>query len=395
MTDEIVILPGVRTAFGEFGGSLRDFSATDLGVFAAKGAMEKAGVDPAEIDHVVFGNALQTSGDAIYLSRHIGLRAEIPKEVPALTVNRLCGSGFESIIQAVRLINNQEARFVLAGGTESMSQAPHCIWGARWGFRLGDQKLHDLLWTALTDSYSGFSMAQTAENLAERYGITRREVDEYAYMSQMRTRDAINSGKFDEEIVPVKIKTSKGILEFKQDEHPRPDTTVEGLSKLRPYFKEDGTITAGNASGICDGAASVVITTGRIAEDNKLKPLGKIISWGLSGCDPDIMGIGPAPASKIALNKAGITLSNIDLVEINEAFSPQYLAVEREMKLNREKTNVNGGAIALGHPLAASGTRLTLTLLYELRRRGKRYGLASACIGGGQGAAIVVEAFVD
>jgi acetyl-CoA acyltransferase 2 len=391
--ENIVFLSGVRTAFGDFGGSLREISATDLGVHAAKAAIAKAAIKPEEVNHVLFGNVLQTSTDAVYLARHVGLKAGVPIPVPAVTVNRLCGSGFEAIVQGARLLLMNEADFVLVGGSENMSQAPHIIRGARWGLRLNTGKLEDYLWEALLDSNCGFTMAQTAEKLAEKYGITRAATDEYAYMSQMRTRAAWESGKFAEEIVPIDLPGKKGEpKKFDRDEHPRPDTTLEGLAKLPPYFKQDGTITAGNASGIVDGAAAMVITRADIAEKRGLKPIGRLINWGFAGVEPSLMGIGPAPASRNALQRAGMRLEQMDLVEVNEAFAPQYLAVEKELGLDRNRTNVNGGAIAIGHPLAASGTRLTLTILHELRRRKAKYGLATACIGGGQGAAVIVEA---
>ncbi len=390
---DIVFVSGVRTAFGSFGGTLKDFTATDLGVIAAKGAIERAGLEPGQIDHVIFGNVMQTSRDAIYLARHIALRAGCPVETPAVTVNRLCGSGFESIVQGARMLLLGEADVVLVGGTESMSQAPHIIRGARWGLRLNEGKLEDYLWESLTDSQCGLSMAETAEKLAEIHNITRNEVDEYAYLSQMRAKAAYEAGKIQEELVPVEIKSRKGdVKEFMHDEHMRPETTLEGLAALRPYFKKDGTITAGNASGIVDGAAAMIMATEKAAEKLNLKPMGRLVNWGFAGVDPSIMGIGPVPASRNALKRADMTLDDIALVEINEAFAPQYLAVEKELGLNRDITNVNGGAIAIGHPLAATGTRLTLTLLYELARRKERYGLASACIGGGQGGAVIVEA---
>lgn len=390
---ELVIVNGARTAFGKFGGTLKDFSATDLGVIAAKGAMERSGVKVEEIDHVVFGNASQTSADAIYLARHVALKSGVPITVPALTLNRLCGSGFEAIIEASRQILIGESEVVLAGGAESMSQAPFVVRGTRFGVNLGQpMKFEDHLWEALTDPFCGFSMAQTAENLADKLKISRTECDLYAYLSQMRAKDAILSGRLKEEITPVEIKTRKGVKVFDTDEHPRPETTVEALSTLAPYFKKDGTISAGNASGICDGAAAVIVTTMETAKAKGWKPIGRILTWGIAGVDPSIMGIGPVPASQKALKNIDMKVDQMDIVEINEAFAPQYLAVEKELGLNREITNVNGGAIALGHPLAASGARLTLTALYELRRRKKKYGLASACIGGGQGAAIIVEA---
>lgn len=393
MQREVVFLSGARTAFGSFCGTLREQTATDLGVAAARGALERSGVKPEDIDHVIFGNVIQSCSDAAYLARHIGLRAGLPIDVPAVTVNRLCASGFQSIVDGAMQILLGESDFVLAGGTENMSQAPHVIRGARWGIPLGQGSLEDSLWQGLTDSYPGMPMAITAENLAEKYGITRQEADEYAYRSQMATKAAREAGKFKEEIVPLEVRgPKKTVIHFEVDEHPRPDTTLEKLAKLPPYFKEDGVVTAGNASGISDGAAAVVIAAREKAEGRGLKPLGRLISWGVTGCDPSIMGIGPVGATKMALQKAGMTLEQIDLIEVNEAFAAQYLAVEKELGLNRDRVNVNGGAIAIGHPVGTSGTRLTITLLYELRRQKKQYGLATACIGGGQGLALIIEA---
>lgn len=395
MTTDIVLLEGVRTGFGAFGGSLKDLSATDLGVVAAKCALERAKVDPAWIDHTVFGNVVQTSADAIYLARHIGLKAGVPKERPALALNRLCGSGQEAIVAGARMILTGEADFVLAGGTESMSQAPHVVRGARWGIGFGaTTQFEDMLWAALIDSYNGLPMAITAENLAEQYHITREEQDRFALLGQQRAKDAWDKGRMQEEVVPVPLKDRKGnVTNFAKDEIIRPDATLEGLAKLPARFKkEGGTVTAGNASGIVDGAAAVVVTTMAKAKARGLKPLGHLVSWGTAGVDPNIMGIGPAPAIRIALKKAGLTLADMDLVEVNEAFAAQVLAVVKELGIDMERFNVNGGAIAIGHPLGATGARLTLTILYELRRRGKRYGVASMCIGGGQGIAAVVEA---
>lgn len=393
---QVVFLAGVRTGIGAFGGTLKDLSAIDLGVIAAKGAVARAGLPVDAYDHAVFGNALQTSKDAIYLARHIALRAGLPIPVPALTVNRLCGSGFESIIEGARQILLGESRVVLAGGTESMSQAPHVLRGARWGYRLGPTPpLEDSLWEALRDTECDRSMAETAEALADKYGITRADVDAYAYRSQQAAEAAWRAGAFADEVIPVEIKDrkTKAMLAWAQDEHRRPDTTVEGLARLPPYFRKDGVVTAGNASGIVDGAAAVVVAHEEVATKHKLKPLGRLISWGIAGVDPGIMGIGPAPASRKALERAGMKLDQMDLVEVNEAFAAQYLAVEKELGLDRARTNVEGGAVALGHPLGATGTRITLHLLHALRRTGKRFGLGSACIGGGQGAAVVVEAF--
>ncbi|MEO8294254.1 MAG: acetyl-CoA C-acetyltransferase [Gemmatimonadota bacterium] len=391
----VVFLSGARTGFGTFGGALKDFTATDLGVIAAKAALERSGA--TTIDHAVFGNALQTSADAIYLARHVALRAGLPIETPAVTVNRLCGSGFESIIQGAQQILLGESNVVLAGGAESMSQAPHVLRGARWGLRLGPAApLEDLLWESLKDPLCGFSMAETAENLAEKYSIPREEVDAYALSSQMRAKAAWASGVFKDEVTPVPIlnRKTKQTDPWAADEHMRPETSAQGLAKLPPYFKKDGVVTAGNASGICDGAAAVVIA-GEDAIPDGIKPLGRLVSWAVAGVEPKYMGIGPAPAARKALAKAGMTIDQMDLVEVNEAFSAQYIAVEKELGLDRERTNVDGGAIAIGHPLAASGTRITLHLLLALRRRGKRFGLGSACIGGGQGAAVILEAFPE
>ncbi len=390
---DVVFLSGVRTGFGAFGGSLKDLSAIDLGAIAARHAIERSGVPPADIGHTVFGNALQTSVDAIYMARHVALKAGLPVETPAVTVNRLCGSGFEAITQGAQLIMLGEAEAVLAGGGESMSQAPHVVRGARWGLRLGPAPLEDLLWEALKDPQCGLSMAETAENLADKYKLNRREVDEVAVSSQQRAKQAWDDCVFTDEVIPVPIKKKGQTIEFRADEHMRPDTTVEGLAALKPYFKQDGVVTAGNASGIADGAAATVIASEAYAKAHGLRPLGRLVAWGVVGVEPKYMGIGPAPAARKALEKAGMTLAQMDLVEVNEAFAPQYLAVERELGLDRAKTNVHGGAIAIGHPLAASGTRITLHLLHALRRAGKRYGLGSACIGGGQGLAVIVESF--
>ena len=390
----VVFLSGVRTGFGAFGGALRDLSATDLGAIAARAALDRSGLEPGAIDHAVFGNVLQTSADAPYLARHVGLRAGLPVETPAVTVNRLCGSGFEAVIQGAQQILLGESRAVLAGGTESMSQAPHVVRGARWGLRLGPAApLEDTLWEALRDPGCGLSMAETAEKLAEQYGIGREAVDCYAARSQACAKAAWDAGVLAEEMTPVMIRDRKTREEvaWAADEHMRPGTTVEALAKLPPYFRKDGVVTAGNASGICDGAAALVVAGEAFARERGLRPIGRLVAWGVAGVDPAIMGIGPVPASRRALAAAGLSLDDMDLVEINEAFAAQYLAVEQELGLDRERTNADGGAVALGHPLGASGARLTLHLLHALRRRGGRYGLGAACIGGGQGAAVVVE----
>ncbi len=393
---DVVFLSGVRTGYGDFGGTLKNFSATQLGTIASTHAVERSGVEAGDIDHVVFGNAQQTSADAIYLARHVGLQAGLPIETPAVTVNRLCGSGFESIIQGAQQILLGESNVVLAGGAESMSQAPHVVRGARWGLRLGPvSQFEDSLWEALTDPQCGFSMAETAENLADKYALSRSDVDEVAARSQQRAAKAWADCVFENEVIPVPIKNrkTKSTDDWRADEHMRPDTNLEILGKLPSYFKKDGVVTAGNASGICDGAAATVIASEEFAAERGLEPIGRLVAWAVAGVEPKYMGIGPVPASRKVLEKAGMSLDDVDLVEVNEAFAAQYLAVERELGLDPEKTNVHGGAIAIGHPLASTGTRITLHLLHSLRLTGQKYGLGTACIGGGQGAAVLVEAF--
>jgi acetyl-CoA acyltransferase 2 len=389
---QVVFLAAVRTPFGTFGGSLKDHSATELGILAGRASVERAGVDPSEYGQVFFGNVIQTSADAVYLARHVGLNAGLPIEVPAMTLNRLCGSGFQAVIDGAEDILYGGSRVCLTGGTESMSQAPHVVRGARWGLRLGPSvPFEDSLWEALTDTYCGFSMAQTAENLADEYDISREEVDAYAVRSQTRAGAAWEEGRFDEEVVAVTLLKRGKETVFSRDEHMRPDTTAEALGALRPYFKKDGLVTAGNASGIGDGAAALVISDSEFAAAHGIKPMGSLVSWAVAGVPPRIMGIGPAPAARKALEKAGLVLEDIDLIEVNEAFAPQYVAVERELGLDRDRVNVNGGAIALTHPLGATGARITTHLLHELNRRGGGLGLGSACIGGGQGIAVIVK----
>ena len=388
---DVVILAGVRTAMARYTGAFKDTSAIDLGAAAAREAVRRSGADAAEFDHIVFGNVMQTSADAIYGARHVGLKAGLKTETPAVTVNRLCGSGIEAIAQAAQRILLGEATLVLAGGMENMSQAPHVVRGARTGFKLGEGKLEDSLMTGLLDSYCGCYMSDTAENVAVEYGITRRASDEYALRSQQAAEAASKACWMKEEIVPVEVKEGRKTRLVTEDDHRRPETTLETLEKLPPAFRKDGIVTAGNASGIVDGAASVVVTNAKTAKARGLKPLGRIVSWAAVGVEPKIMGIGPVPATQKALAVANLKLEQMDRIEVNEAFAPQYLAVERALGLDRDKTNVNGGAIALGHPLGATGTRLVLTLLHELRRRNLRYGLATACIGGGQGIAMIVE----
>jgi acetyl-CoA acetyltransferase family protein len=388
---DVVIVAGARTPMSRYTGAFKDVSAIELGAAAAREAVKRSGVNPVEFDHVVFGNVMQTSRDALYGARHVGLKSGLKTETPAVTVNRLCGSGIEAITQAAHRLLLGETSLVLAGGMENMTQSPHVVRGARTGLRLGEGSLEDSLWSGLLDTYCGFSMAETAENLAVEYGITRQACDEYALRSQQAAEAAYKACRMKEEIVPVEVKAGRKTTVVSEDDHRRPDTTMEILAALPPAFKKDGLVTAGNASGIVDGAAAVVVTREKTARERGLKPMGRIISWGVAGVEPRIMGIGPVPSSQKALAAAGLKLEQMDLIEVNEAFAAQYLAVEKVLRLDREKTNVNGGAIALGHPLGASGTRLVLTLLYELRRRGKRYGLATACIGGGQGIAMIVE----
>ena len=391
MAKDVFILGGKRTAMGEYVGALKDVSAIDLGAVAAKGALESTGVAPEDIDHTVMGNALQTSGDAIYGARHVALKAGVPFDRPALTVNRLCGSGIQSIVSGAQMIQLGEAQTALVGGIESMSQAPHVIRGARSGFPLGGGKLEDSLMVALLDTYCNTPMAGTAENLARKFEISREEQDAYALRSQQEAKRAQDAGYFAEEIVPVEVVSRKSTTVFDVDDHLRPETTLEGLAKLRPAFAKDGFVTAGNASGIVDGAAALIICGEEYVKQRSAQSMGRIVSWAYAGVEPEIMGIGPVPATRQALEKAGLKLSDIDVVEVNEAFAAQYLAVEKELGLDRSRTNVNGGAIALGHPLGATGSRLVITVLHQLHRSGGRYGLATACIGGGQGIAMIVE----
>lgn len=397
MSVEFVFVAARRTPFGKFGGSFANLSATDLAVEASKACLEQSGLKGADIGASVFGNVIQSSPDAIYLARHVALKVGAGLETPALTVNRLCGSGFEAIVQGAYLIQNGEAECVLVGGTENMTQVPYVLRGARFGYRMGNSEIEDALHTGLIDSYTGLPMAITAENLAERYNISRAQVDAYALRSQQGAAAALSKGLFRDEIAPVVIKSKKGETRIEADEHLRPETTLEGLEKLKALFKKDGTVTAGTASGIVDGACALVLTSRSFAEKKGLKILGTLRAWGSAGCDPNVMGIGPVPATYKALKHyerlhgKAITVNDFKRVEVNEAFGAQYLAVEKELGLDPAKTNINGGAIAIGHPLAASGARLTTHLLYDLKRLGGGLGLASACIGGGQGMSLVVE----
>nr|4C2K_A Chain A, 3-KETOACYL-COA THIOLASE, MITOCHONDRIAL [Homo sapiens]4C2K_B Chain B, 3-KETOACYL-COA THIOLASE, MITOCHONDRIAL [Homo sapiens]4C2K_C Chain C, 3-KETOACYL-COA THIOLASE, MITOCHONDRIAL [Homo sapiens]4C2K_D Chain D, 3-KETOACYL-COA THIOLASE, MITOCHONDRIAL [Homo sapiens] len=388
----VFVVAAKRTPFGAYGGLLKDFTATDLSEFAAKAALSAGKVSPETVDSVIMGNVLQSSSDAIYLARHVGLRVGIPKETPALTINRLCGSGFQSIVNGCQEICVKEAEVVLCGGTESMSQAPYCVRNVRFGTKLGsDIKLEDSLWVSLTDQHVQLPMAMTAENLAVKHKISREECDKYALQSQQRWKAANDAGYFNDEMAPIEVKTKKGKQTMQVDEHARPQTTLEQLQKLPPVFKKDGTVTAGNASGVADGAGAVIIASEDAVKKHNFTPLARIVGYFVSGCDPSIMGIGPVPAISGALKKAGLSLKDMDLVEVNEAFAPQYLAVERSLDLDISKTNVNGGAIALGHPLGGSGSRITAHLVHELRRRGGKYAVGSACIGGGQGIAVIIQ----
>lgn len=387
---DVVLVEGARTPLAEFCGSFRDVSAIDLGAIASKEVIKKANVNPEEIDQVVFGNVQQSSRDAHYLARHVGLKAGLSIHVPALTVNRLCGSGLESILTAARYILTGEANMVLARGAENMSQVPHVIRGMRWGSPLGSPTMEDWVWDGLYDTYGDCTMAVTAENLAKKYKLSREEIDEYAFLSHQKALAAMEKGYFKEEIIPVTVKDKKGSKIIDTDEHPR-NTSIEQLSKLKARFIEGGVITPGNASGMNDAGAAVVLASEEYAIKKGLKPLARLVSWDVVGVEPELMGIGPAPAIRGALRKASLKLEDLDLIEINEAFSAQYLACQKELGFNPEIGNVNGGAVALGHPLAVSGTRISLSLIYELDRRGKKYGASSVCIGGGQGIAAIWE----
>lgn len=390
---DVVFLSAARTPFGTFGGTLKDMTVTELTTYAAKAAIERASIDASDIDSTIFGSVLYTTPDTVYFSRHVSLRAGCREESSALTVNRLCGSGFQSIVSGAQEILLGDSTVCLVGGADSMSQAPHAA-HVRWGVPFGKTpQLEDTLWAALTDSYAGLAMAETAENLAEKYKLDRGCVDEFALRSQQLARDAWAAGAFKDEIidVPVKNARTKKVEMFSRDEHMRPESTIEGLSKLKPVFRENGVVTAGNASGIGDGAGALIISSAKFAADRGIKPLGRLVSWGIAGVDPKIMGIGPVPASRKALKAAGMTLDQMDLIEVNEAFAAQACAVERELSIPRDKLNRQGGAVALSHPLGASGARITAHLLHTLRAEGKRYGLGSACIGGGQGIAVIVE----
>lgn len=389
---DIYIVDGARTAFTEFGGSFANTDATQLGTATAVEALKRSKVAPEQVNHVIYGNVIHTGKNASYLPRHIGLHCGIPQEVPALSLSRLCGSGMQAVISAAHHILAGDANIVLAGGTENMSQSPFSNFNQRFGgSKMGNLSFEDMLLATLSDQYTGTGMGMTAEKLAEQYEISREEQDWFSIESNKRAAKAVENQFFAEEIVPVEVKTRKGSILVKEDEHIKPNASFESMKKLRPSFKPDGTVTAANASGINDGAASLIVAGQKSVQENNLKPIARIVSWAVAGVDPTIMGIGPVPAIKKALERAKLTLNDINLVEVNEAFAAQYLAVEKALGLDREITNVNGGAIALGHPVGASGARIILSAAYELRRRNSRYAVASLCIGGGQGIAIVIE----
>jgi acetyl-CoA C-acetyltransferase len=390
---EVVIASAARTALGKFGGALKDVKVVELGGIVIKEALKRANVDPAKVDEVVFGNVLQV-GQGQNPARQALIAAGIPEEVPGMTINKVCGSGLRSVSLAAQMIKAGDADIIVAGGMENMSRTPYVMHGARWGERMGDGKIVDEMVNAgLWDSFNDYHMGVTAENIAEQWGITREMQDEFSAASQQKAEEAIKSGKFKDEIVPVVIKNKKGDIVFDTDEFPRFGTTAEGLAKLKPAFKKDGTVTAGNASGINDGAAALVIMSAEKAEELGIKPLAKIVSYGSYGLDPAIMGYGPFYATKVALERAGLTVGDLDLIEANEAFAAQSLAVAKDLGFDMDKVNVNGGAIAIGHPVGASGARILTTLLYEMQRRDAKRGLATLCIGGGMGTALIVEKY--
>ena len=388
---DIYIVSGVRTAIGDFGGSLKGFMPSDLGGKVATEALARAGVEPEAVQHVVIGQVMPTSARDEMLSRAIALKAGVPYAVPALTLNRLCGSGVEAIISAARLMQTGEASITLAGGAESMSNVPYHDHGVRWGKKMGDNTQEDALTVGLQDALGGYHMGITAENCAERHQVTREDQDALALEGHQRACAAIAEGRFKEQILGIEIKTRKGVTVFDTDEHPRADTSAESLAAMRPAFKKDGTVTAANASGINDGAAAVVLATGAEVEKRGLKPLAKIVAWGHAGVEPEYMGEGPIKAVPIALERAGLTLAQMDVIEANEAFAAQALSVAKVLGFDRAKLNPNGSGVALGHPVGATGCILTVKAAYELKRTGGKYGLITMCIGGGQGIALIIE----
>ncbi|KQX25405.1 MULTISPECIES: beta-ketothiolase BktB [unclassified Sphingomonas] len=389
--EDIYIVGAARTAIADFGGALKDKSPADLGVIVAKAALERAGLEAADVQNVVMGQVMPTEPRDAYLARMVGVNAGVPIEAPALTLNRLCGSGVEAIVTGAKAMMLGEADIVLAGGAEVMSRVPHVVKGARWGTKMGNVEMTDGLIEALSDPFDGVHMGITAENVAERYQITREAQDALALQGHQRAARAIAEGRFKAQIVPVEVKTRKGVVAFDTDEHVRADVSAEELAKLRPVFKKDGSVTAANASGINDAAAMVVLATKTAVDAKGLKPLARILGWGHAGVEPLYMGIGPVKAVPIALRRAGLTLDDIDVIEANEAFAAQACAVAQELGFNPEKVNPNGSGVALGHPVGATGTILTVKTIYELERIDGRYGLITMCIGGGQGIAMVVE----
>lgn len=388
---EVVIVSAVRTPIGCFNGSLSSFSAPELGSIAIQAALTKAGISPAHVDEVIMGNVLQ-SGLGQNPARQAALKAGIPKETPSFTINKVCGSGLKAVMLAAQAIIAEDADIIVAGGMESMTNAPYVLEKARWGYRMGDGKLIDtLIKDGLWDAFNDYHMGVTAENIALQYDLTREEQDAVALSSQQKANYAIKEGAFTEEIIPIVVKSKKGDIMIDTDEYPKSTTTLDVLAKLRPAFSKNGTVTAGNASGINDGAAAVVVMSKEKADELGIKPLGRVISYASAGVDPSVMGLGPIPATQKALCKAKLNMDDIDLVEANEAFASQWLAVSKELRFDTEKVNVNGGAIALGHPIGASGNRILVSLLHALKNRNKKLGLATLCIGGGQGAAMVVE----
>lgn len=388
---DVVIVSGVRTAIGDFGGGLKDVPPSELGALVIRQALGRAGVPAADVQHVVMGQVIQSEPRDMYLSRTAAIGAGIPPEVPALTLNRLCGSGVQAIVSAAQMILLGECSVAVAGGAESMSRAPYVTTGARWGVKMGDSALVDAMTAALHDPFGHGHMGVTAENVAERFGIDRAAQDEFAVESHRRAARAIDAGYFKEQIVPVEVKTRKGVQVFDTDEHVRRGLAVEDVAKLRPVFKRDGSVTAANASGINDGAAAVVLMSGAEAERRGIRPMARILSWGHAGVAPEVMGLGPIPAVPKALERAGLSVADLDVIESNEAFAAQACAVAKELGLPADRTNPNGGAVALGHPVGATGCIITVKALYELKRTGGRYGLMTMCIGGGQGIALVVE----
>jgi acetyl-CoA C-acetyltransferase len=388
---DVVVLSAVRTAIGKYGGGLKDVAPTDLGAAVVRESIQRAGIAPKDVGHVVFGNVIHTEAKDMYLSRVAAVRGGVPVETPALTLNRLCGSGLQAIVSAAQMIQLGDADVTVAGGAESMSRAQYWLGGLRWGQRMNNASVIDAMVGALTDPFDDVHMAITAENIARKWGITREEQDDLAFMSHRRAVEAIKHCIFKTQILPIEVKTRNGSVMFDTDEQPRADATLESLAKMKPAFDKNGTVTAGNASGINDGAAALVLMEGRVAEDRGLKPIGRLVDYAVAAVDPKYMGIGPVPAVKKVLANTGLTLDQMDVIEGNEAFAAQTIAVLRDLGLQIDKANPNGGAIALGHPIGATGAILSVKALYELHRTGGRYGLVALCIGGGQGIAAIYE----